>query len=353
LPARNSTVTVWANNTYDIPGAVTRNHVLQHSEILANPVIVPGTLTANPTQVTLGGSTTLTLTTNHEVNHVWAVVNGIQHSATRTNPNAAATSARTWSLTISPTVSGTVTVHANATNTPTGAVTQNIWIEALPTRVQINHAHAAWHPTGATSANATEVQIQVHTNMYATNVSLTVGGSIFPMEFDQTTVAGNTRIWTLRVHRGSLFTSTSPITVTANDTGNPWGTWHNVTGVIPGVGSSFIPGSQQGQGNNQGSILNFSFNPTIVHPNQLWPVTGTFTTGNDVTAIRVRDVNWNTVGPASVTAFTLDASGNRVWTVGSMFPVVPAGATSVSLTIQAQRDSTVWGTLGTVQIPVQ
>jgi len=350
----NQTVQVTANTAFVVNGATNQNYVLQHSApfvAAATPFIFPGTVTANPPQIVPGGSSNITLTTNADVNYVWTTVNGVRVNAVRTNPNAAATAMRNWSLTVAPTATATLIIMANATNTPTGAVNHSITVNVSPTPVLINNAVATWHPGNVTVSNATEVRILVETNLYATDVWINVGGRRLDFDRGASTVSGNTRLWTLAAHRGTEFTATSPITINASDLSNPFGTWHTVSGTIPGVGQAFTQGAGQ-NAPNQGAITNYSFNRTHVHRDRLWDLVGTFTTADDVTEIRIRDAAGNIVG-AATTNFVVGANNTRIWTVGSMFPIVPTGANAMELIVQIRRGAnSAWSDTPAISLPV-
>jgi len=346
-------VQVTANTAFVVSGANNVNYTILNSAPFvtpATPFIFPNTIAANPPQIVPGGSSNITLTTNADVNYVWTTVDGVRVNAVRTNPTAPANAFRNWSLTVSPATTGMVTVFANATNTPTGAVSQGINITASATPVQINNAVAIWYPGNATVNNATEVRIIVETNLYATDVWLNVGGRRLDFDRGISTISGSTRIWTLVAHRGTEFSTTSPITVNASDLSNPFGAWHTVSGTLSGVGQVFIQGTTQ-TGPNQGAIINYNFNRTHIHRDRLWDLVGTFTTADDITEVRVRDAAGNSVGLATA-HFTVGANNTRIWTIGSMFPIVPTGATSMDLIVQIRRGSGTWADTPAITLPV-
>jgi len=350
----HQTVRVSANTAFVVDGATNVNYVLQHTApfvAAATPFIFANTVAANPPQLVPGGSSNITLTTNADVNYVWATVNGVRVNAVRTNPTAAANALRNWSLTVAPNATGMITVFANATNTPTGAVNHGITITVSPTPVTINTAFASWHPTTATAANATEVRIVVETNLYATDLWLTVAGRRLDFDRGASTVSGNTRFWTLIAHRGAEFAANVPIIINASDLSNPFGTWHTVSGTIPGVGLMFVPGVAQ-TAPNQGAIINYNFNRTHIHRDRLWDLAGTFTTASDITQIRPQDAMGNIVG-AATTHFVVGANNTRIWTIGSMFPIVPTGAHSMELTVQIRRGAgAAWADTPPITLPV-
>jgi|GEM_PF-601023 len=354
LQPMQQTVQVSANTAFVVSGATNANFALQHSEpfvAAATPFIFPNTITANPPQVATGGNSVITIITNADVNYVWTTVNGMRVDAVRANPTAPANAFRNWTLTVAPATTSLITVFANTTNTTTGAISEGITVNVSATPVQINSAVAIWYPGNATVNNATEVRILVETNLYATDVWLNVGGRRLDFDRGISTVSGNTRIWALVAHRGAEFTSTAPITVNASDLTNPFGAWHTVSGTIPGVGQVFIHDTATQTGPNQGAIINYNFNRTHIHRDRLWDLVGTFTTADDITEIRVRDAAGNSVGLAT-SHFTVGANNTRIWTIGSMFPIVPTGANSMDLIVQIRRGSGSWADTPAITLPV-
>jgi hypothetical protein len=184
---------------------------------------------------------------------------------------------------------------------------------------------------------------------------LNVGGGA-NLYFDRdanSTVAGNTRVWTMTVARGTQFTATSPIQVSANNQGD-WitgmGTWIPFTVTIPGVGQAWVPGAQQQGTQNQGIVWNHNFEPNILSTIP-WPVTLTFTTGSDVTEVRLRDAAWNIVG-TTTTGFVAGDNDTRLWTLSNLFPQVPANVNQMSFFVQVRRGGTAWTDTQMVTVPV-
>jgi hypothetical protein len=340
------TVTVSANRTFHVTGATNQSYTLRHTAPFVaptNPLIISASV--NPVQVVLGGTSTVTLSTNADVNHVWMMVNGARVNATRTTTTA--TGVRNWTAIIAPTTTGNITIHANATDTAVGAATRNVWVEALQTRVVISHASAAW----VYNANnvRTGVRVLVHTNLEATDVWLNVGNRL-NLSFPSHTRSGNTRVWD---HVFSLDGfANNQIHIHASDMGNIFtGTGNNAHVSLTGVGGQFVSQPPQGS-SNQGVIWNASTNPAQISGSMFWAVSVTFTTPSDITEVRIRDTEWNIVGTAT-SQFTEGANNTRIWTVHNVRPVLATGTANTSLTVQVRRGGTSWTDVSPViNVPV-
>jgi len=164
------TVQVSANREYVFAGATTQNHVLTLAEPFVAPV-VPTIQGVSPStrNVLPGGSTTFTIRTNLDVNYVWIIdVDGNRRNATASGRPTATT--RTWTVTFSPTRTGSVTVYANTANNTTGAVTSTEHITA-----QQQNASFVGTPTARWShdwwtAGWQNVTVEVTTNQFAEHV---------------------------------------------------------------------------------------------------------------------------------------------------------------------------------------
>ena len=339
-------VQVSANTGFFTGGATNLNHTITFSHIFVpppNPQILLNP-TANPASIHVGESTTLQVMTNAEVGFVWAMVDGNRRDGTLIAGQVAGT--RTWSIpNVSPNATGNIVVHANTTNTATGAVTRNVHVTVEQTRVIISHASATWAYTGGTR---TGVRLIVHTNMYATNVSVSTGTRNMNMTVGNRTRSGNTWIWEETVAMTD-FSNSVPIQIRATDWGNVWLTTGNDAWatINPGVGGVFNQGTAQ----HHGAIWNTSVNPNVVHRDTLWPIEVTFTTANDVTEVRIRDANMTLLSP-SVTAFTEGANDTRIWTIRNLWPTVGTDATSIPLTVEIRRGTAAWISVPAITVPV-
>jgi hypothetical protein len=346
------TVQVSANRGFVVAGATNQNYTLRHTASFvpaASPAIISAI--ANPVQVVPGGTSTVTVTTNADVNYVWMTVNNLRVNAVRLG--TATTGMRTWTAAIAPTTTGNITINANSVNNATGAVTRNLWVEASHTRVVINQAFAVWHPFNTSSSDATHVRIVVQTSLDTTDLWLNVGNRRLDFNrHDNSQVSGQTRIWEQIVPRGQEFGVGVPIHIHASDVGNIFtGMGNTVSATLSGVGGQF--NIQTNQGNqNQGTVWNVSLNPAHVHGDMIWSSVATFTTANDVTEVRIRDASWNIVGTAT-NHFTEGANNTRIWTVHNIRPFVPAGTSNINLTVQVRRGTTNWVDISpSIHVPV-
>jgi len=339
------TIQVSANRGFFVNGATNRNHTITNAAPFVAPAVpMIANATANPSTVVFGGNTTINVTTNADVNHVWVMVGNTRVNATRVG--TAATGPRNWTAVITPSTTGNVVVHANATDTPTGAITRNVWIEASQTRVSISHASAQWVPAGAAAGARTGVRIVVHTNLYATDLWVRSGGHS-ELQLTQHTISGNTRIWDQTIAIGN-FAENVPIHIRANDWSNIFtGTGNDVHASLTGVGG-VMTHVHQGQ---QGIVWNASFNPAHLSRDMFWPITATFTTANDVTEVRVRDAS-GAMLTHPVTNFVEGANNTRIWTVSNIIPIVPTGANSVLLNIDIRRGTSAWIPAPAISVPV-
>jgi len=344
-------VQISANVGYYTRGATTQDYRIQNTAPFvppANPLIV--NTVPNPAQVPLGGTSTVSITTNNEVNFVWIMVGNTRVNATRTNPTSIGL--RTWTATIAPSAADTITAFANVTDTNTGAFTQNVAINTLQTRVTISNAIASWHPN---ASEPTHVRIVVHTNLYATDLWVNVGNR--QLNFNRTTdriQSGSIWIWE-QTFTMEGFANNVPIHIHASDIGNIFsGSGFDAHVTLSGVGGLFI--NQPGQGNQvQNAIWGTTLNPAHVSREMLWPIdTMEFSTANDVTAVRVRDAAWNIIVPETNT-YTVGQNNSRVWTLRNIWVNtnnLPASANNISLTVQIRRGSSSWIDVPAISIPV-
>ncbi|MCL2400168.1 MAG: hypothetical protein FWC91_10580 [Defluviitaleaceae bacterium] len=118
-PDETQTITVYANTTNDTQGADTETVRVTVRE--EQPRITNLSLTRN--SIRPGEWTTINITTNNEVEHVWANVDGTRRNASR---ESSTSNTRTWRIDIQPNNSQQITVYANRTNNNSGADSDRI-----------------------------------------------------------------------------------------------------------------------------------------------------------------------------------------------------------------------------------
>jgi len=237
------TIEIGANRTYTWPGATTQQYTL----ILSQPFVAPAaprinSVNASPRTVSSGNSTTLTIATNLDVEHVWIRdVDGREFNAHRTTSTA---SARNWSVNFSPNRTGTVRVFANSTRTETGAATRNETItvggsgSGSGNNWSDGDAQIIGTPTARLVGGDT-TRIEVTTNRYAETVWATLPGNQRISLHRTNSGTGNrtweTEAWDISSH-GSILISVSSVrgninnlhaddtrTVNRSSWGNDWG----------------------------------------------------------------------------------------------------------------------------------
>jgi hypothetical protein len=181
-------VEVGSNRTYNWPGASTQ----QYSLTLSQPFVAPVTptinsVTVNPRNVTGGNTTTFTINTNLDVEHVWIRdADGREHNAHRTTSSA---HARTWAVTFNPIRTGSVTVFANATRTETNAATRT-------ESISVNQGSATIIGTPAISwLSGNQTRITVTTNSLTETVWAVMPGTNNRVALRRTNSGTGNRTW--------------------------------------------------------------------------------------------------------------------------------------------------------------
>jgi len=345
----NQTVQVYSNTGYWTRGAQSRSHTITH----AAPFVAPATpmimnATANPTRINMGGTSNITIQTNADVNYVWMMVNNVRVNATRTT--SVTPLIHNWTAPVSPNATGNITIHANATNTVTGAFTRDVSVEVLLTQAVIASATVSW----ITAADATnqDVRVTVYTNRYTRGVWVNLPGiGLREVTLNHSPLGtGNVR-WQAEIRVPANWRNTSatlPIHIHASEFTTMGGGIHDATVTISGVGGHWWHG-QGGTQHGHGLAWNIRTNPTGVF--RTMPVLDTveFTTSNDIIEVRVRDAG----GTLAQTVFEEGAVANtRVWTLRNIWLHIPADTNNVNLIVEVRRATGGWLAAPHVNIPV-
>jgi hypothetical protein len=182
-------VEIGSNRTYNWPGAATRIHNLT----LTQPFVAPiapriNTVSINPRTVTGNNTTTFTINTNLDAEHVWVRdVNGREHTAHRTTST---THARNWQVSFSPGRTGSVTVFANATRTEANAATRT-------ESITVGHGGSAsiiGTPT-AQQIGGNQTRIHVTTNGTTESVWAIMPGTNHRIALRRTNTGTGNRTW--------------------------------------------------------------------------------------------------------------------------------------------------------------
>jgi len=353
----NQTVQVSANTSFDWPGANSQQYLLRHTAPfvpVANPIIlnaVPGN-----TQVGPGRPSTLTITTNTDVNYVWVMVGNTRVNAVRANVFNPLM--HTWTVNVAPTTTGNVIVHAAATNAAVGAVTHPVHLTVVNTLATINTAQVIWEtePTNTSGSNG-RIRIRVYTNPYVRSVGVDVPGAGW-FNFTNATPLGMAQIrWELEV--GGLdfawrnVHASQQIRIVASDH-TAMGIWGGEATEIfvNGVGGHWWQGQTP---HAQGTAWNVMTNPFQV--SRSVPVIDTieFTTQDDIVEVRVVSV---TAGGATIVPQTLSnfnpgtTAGTRVWTLRNIWIMNIDDVQAITLNVQVRRATGGWvnGPSHTIQI---
>lgn len=138
----------------------------------ANPQIA--SVSVRQSNLVLGETTTITVSTNADVEHVWAEVDGRRINARRTNASAGSVAVRLWSINIRPHESQTIIVFAVARDSKQDPVSRDVTIrvnESVPEAI-ITRAYAT--PENIIAGDYTT--INVRTNSDTTHVWAEVDG---------------------------------------------------------------------------------------------------------------------------------------------------------------------------------
>ncbi|MCL2602900.1 MAG: hypothetical protein FWD90_00305 [Defluviitaleaceae bacterium] len=341
------TVQVSANVGY-YTGGTERDFQVQNSMPFvpqAQPLILSAV--TNPAQLAVGSANIVTITTNNDVNYVW-LMQGNTRLVNATRTSALTAPLRTWTATVIPATTGTITVHANSTNTATNAFTHNLPGTILATQATIARATVSWVTVGS------EVRVEVETNQSARSVSVDIP-NIGPRDLNvvQAPIGTGNVVWRLNFvipanmqanwqanHANQAFIVYASDHTTLSIAGA------NATATVSGVGGNWWPGMQT----TQGQYISLMTNP--VHVNSAVPVLDTveITTANDITGVRIRVGN----NPWTTQEISTDGTvaGTLVWTIRNMWLQIPANATNVTLTVEVRRTTGGWISAPSRNIPV-
>lgn len=190
-------VEVGSNRTYSFGGASIQLYNLTLAQPFAraaNPSIA--TASASPSTVVAGGSTTISVRTNLDVENVWIVTaDGASYEARRGTTTA---TQRNWSVTFNPVRSGAVAVYANSAHTEVGAARRNVHINVGTQRASIISASASWQGT-----HAGNLVINVTTNQWAESVWATLPHTNQRIQLNRTDTGAGSRSWS--VNTGNIW----------------------------------------------------------------------------------------------------------------------------------------------------
>ena len=300
------TVSVGANTAYTFAGATLQNYNVTLSAPFAvqrNPIIQNVAVQNRDSLIT--EQTTLTITTNNDAEFVWVIdADGNRHNATRTTTTA---SARTWTLSFFPSRTGNVIVHANATNTATGAATRAEALTVRTSNAQIINATAQW-VQGAASGT---VRVEVRTNHHAGRVWVELdNGNRRPILQLQSGGTGTAnRVWFAEIPNvGNLSSVQVRVSENANQFSTDLSENIEITGVASGTGTG---GGTTGQGNVQfsGNLGGWMQSANISHNGFGTAVTLTIVTQHVNILEMMVSTPWGTLVP------TRPNNNSTQWTV--------------------------------------
>jgi len=207
------TVEIGSNRTYAWGGAATQ----QFNVTLSQPFVAPvapriNSASPNPRTVNRGRSTTITIATNLDTEHVWIRdADNREFTAHRTTTTA---TARNWSVTFTPERSGSVTIFANNTRTEVGAARRNETINVSGTSAWGDgDAQIIGSPT-ATLVRHDDIRINVTTNNLTEVVWATLPGNR-RVQLQRTNSGTGNRTWEVETwddgRSGSITISVSSI----------------------------------------------------------------------------------------------------------------------------------------------
>ena len=307
-PNQRHTVQVSANHAYVITNAANRTVNIEIAAPFVPPVNPTVTsVQARPTSILAGRSTVLTVRTNNDVNYVWAMVDGSRVNARRTGETS---TARTWTLTASPSATQTINVFGNHISTESGAATRSVNITVNHETATIRSAAARWNNAG------TQVQVTVVTNAATEWVDLQVPGRAAPLVISERRNTGDNEItWT------AIYT--------------PQSGWHNVPIWVFAGDSNGGRDASRSINHIEGSVNPdtniFSVSTPVITPvtNGNYEAIFTVVTSANTQSVFVRAIDTGNFDMTHVSLGWSNISQNqRFWTV-----VVPlSGTTNVEYT---------------------
>lgn len=341
------TVQVSANRAFSVPGATNRNYTIRNTAPFVPPAnLLIFNVTANPTFISIGTPSTITVTTNNEVNHVWAMVGNTQVSAVRTNLTS--TALRTWTVTVQPTTVGQITIHANTTNTTVGAITYIVPLDVSPTQTAITMASVSWvTPEPATGP---QIHVSVRTNRYTRSVWIDIPGiGLREVPRLNTPIGTGDVLWQTEFHVTPAWRTSHAnhaLFIYASVSETMVGGIQDAMATVSSVGGHWLPGQNQ-----QGLTINPGVRLVPSQVTAALPVLDSLeiTTSDDITEIRIHGAS-GTMTQASFVPGT--ATGTRVWTLRNVWLTVPANATNVTISLEVRRTTGAWITAPSINIPV-
>jgi hypothetical protein len=193
-PNQTQTVTISANVAYKLSGAVSEDH---HVTLISQPARISGFRT-NRSSISFGDTVTLTITTNAQANNVW-----VSHDNRTSEATVSRTSrtTKTWTLSIAPASTQSITAYANTSYNETGAVSRSININVGNQQQQPNQSQRA--AFNSASAQVTQTWLQTSTTLTVTAqtnsatqyVWFEYGGHNYELNLQSTDGSGN-KNWT-------------------------------------------------------------------------------------------------------------------------------------------------------------
>jgi hypothetical protein len=188
------TVEVGANRSYTWTGAATRSHNLTLTQPFV-PTATPriNSVSVSPRSIRQGTSTTFTIATNVDVEHVGIRdADGREFTANRTTTTA---TTRNWTVTFSAQRAGQVRVFANNTRTETGAATRNENI-SFGGQTGWGDARIVGTPSATWRNNNRDLRVTVTTNRYAETVWVVLPGETRRTQLQRSNSGTGNRTWT-------------------------------------------------------------------------------------------------------------------------------------------------------------
>jgi hypothetical protein len=328
------TMQVWANRSFNWPGATTMEIDVQMNAPHV-PVVTPliNNVTVSPTVAVSGTNVTLRIRTNQHVENVWIRdIDGVEREARRLTSSALQ---RNWEIVITPFNPGTVTIFANTSRRAEGAAQHSETINVSAGAVQIV-ASSASNPARNTNGNL-ETLVQVTTNNHATQVRATIAGGL--RTYDLTRISGTNQtnqVWEARVESSVL-----PITVRAGSGTQASEVTQQIT-VHTGVGGAAISNFQVLDSTGVAPVTIMARNSTVtlrVFTNEAV---------NEVFISDSRGTGFHRIRANRVTHRETTA-GVRVWEIAYTVPDIVN--TTINFTVDAHHavgvatpaDSRIWG----------
>lgn len=194
-PSKTQTVTVYANAAQSVTGAAIRNF-----DITVNTTVTLNSASVSKSSINADETVTLTVKTNSAASYVWIAYDSTTVNASHQSTDASGV--KTWTVTLKPAKTQTMTAYANTKQSSSGAASRNVDITVNAAAI-INSVTPS---KSSISANET-VTLTVKTNSAASYVWVTYDSATANASHQSTDSYG-VKTWTVAIKPSKTQTMT-------------------------------------------------------------------------------------------------------------------------------------------------